>query len=110
LGWKTLWAIKDMTTMDTSLSPAFTMPSLRPYSGAINNIEQSSVTDLHSSIVLHAVSVIEAHKLLLEAYRFVWQFLQQSQYSDQMPQQKKGSAPGEMMDGGNDPEPPAAPP
>jgi hypothetical protein len=86
------------------------MPSFRPYSGAIHDIEQSSVADLHSSIVLHAVSVIDAHTILLEAYRFVCQFLQQSQHSDQMPQRKKGSAPGGMMDGGNDPEPPAAPP
>ncbi|KAI4952424.1 hypothetical protein J4E91_002894 [Alternaria rosae] len=93
-----------MDTMNISFSPALDMTSLQAHSGAINNIEQSSIA------VVHAVSVIETHKLLLEVYRTAWHFVQQYQYSNQMSHKGAFSSPGAMTDGGNDPEPPAAPP
>ena len=93
-----------MDTMNISFSQALDMTSLQAHSGAINNIEQSSIA------VVHAVSVIETHKLLLEVYRTAWHFIRQSQYSNQMSHKGAFSSPGAMTDGGNDPEPPAAPP
>ncbi|KAI4962375.1 hypothetical protein J4E86_001409 [Alternaria arbusti] len=90
--------------MDIFFSPALAMTSVQARSSSINNIEQSSIA------VIHTVSVIEAHKLLLEVYRVAWHFIQQSQYSSQMSHREPYSTSGEMKDGGNDPEPPAAPP
>lgn len=93
-----------MNIMDISFSPALAMTSLQAQSRTFNNIEQSSIA------VIHAVSVLEAHQLLLEVSRVAWHFIQQSQYSSQMSHRGPYSTSGEMKDGGNDPEPPAAPP
>ena len=93
-----------MNMMDISFSPALAMTSLQAQSSTINSIEQSSIA------VIHAASVIEAHEILLEVYRLAWHFIQQSQYSSQMSHQEPRSTCGKMIDGGNDPEPPAAPP
>jgi hypothetical protein len=104
--------------MRITISPALTKTSFQANFGAMNNIEQSSLTDLHSSMVLHAVSVIEAHTLLFEVYRLLWQSIRYLQCSSTMSQQPKTCTNSTELSTGSDtrkhgppdPEPPAAPP
>ncbi|KAL1798451.1 hypothetical protein ACET3X_002488 [Alternaria dauci] len=104
--------------MDTPVLPALTMTSPQPHSAAISNIEQSSLADLHSSITLHVLSVLETHTLLCEVYSLLWQSVRYAQYLSQMSHRTEtrtnstgsGSGNDARQHGPPDPEPPAAPP
>ncbi|RYO72743.1 hypothetical protein AA0113_g1005 [Alternaria arborescens] len=104
--------------METPVSPALTMSSIRPHSSAINNMEHSSLADLHSSITLHIVSILKTHALLCEFYSLLWQSVRSVQCSSEMSHRREiranSTGPGSRNDarqyGPPDPEPPAAPP
>jgi hypothetical protein len=104
--------------METPVSPALTMSSIRPHSSAINNMEHSSLADLHSSLTLHVVSVLNTHALLCEVYSLLWQSVRSVQCSSQMSHRREirtnstrsGSRNDARQYGPPDPEPPAAPP
>ncbi|RYO29550.1 hypothetical protein AA0111_g5980 [Alternaria arborescens] len=104
--------------METPVSPALTMPSIRPHSSAINNMEHSSLADLHSSITLHVVSVLKTHALLCEFYSLLWQSVRPVQCSSEMSHRREiranptgpGPRTAARQYGPPAPEPPAAPP
>jgi hypothetical protein len=109
---------QQIETIDIPVPPSLTMASLRAHSSVINNIEQSPLADLHSSMALHAISVIETHTLLFEVYSILWQSIRYVQGSSQMSSRTdtstNSSGLGSWDDtheyGPPDPEPPAAPP